>query len=209
MTVNIAFIDFDNAFGNNTNVLPNENINIKRVPQYEISTFDFTEFDVIIVPNFVDQEHLYMHKNVFKEFLNEKKIIAFFGHLFREWLPGASLFMPEKIKHFSDYNLYPEKNSAIFNGVQTEDMTFTKGVAGFFARGHYHADTHSEIHLKFKSGHVCSYADRHSTPGTVFVHAGRPLLGYQSEGKTTDVLRTQFIKWLQDETETLRGESVQ
>lgn len=209
MTVSIAFIDSGNAFGNNTNVLPNENITIKQVPQYEIGTFDFTEFDVIIVSNFADQENLYMHKNVVEEFLSEGKIVAFFGHLFRAWLPGASLFMPEKIKHFSDYNLYPEKNSAIFNGVLTEDMTFKKGVAGFFARGYYHADENFEIHLKFKSGHICSYADRHSTKGVIFVHAGRPLLSYHSEGKTTDVLRPQFIKWLHNVTEELKGESVQ
>lgn len=207
MSVNIAFIDSGNAFGNNTNVLPSEHIIIKPVPQYEIGTFDFTEFDVIIVPNFADQENLYMHKNVVEKFLNEQKIVAFFGHLFRAWLPGASLFMPEKIKHFSDYNLYPENNSTIFSGVLTEDMTFTKGVAGFFARGYYHADEHSEIHLKFKSGHVCSYVDRHSTRGTIFVHGGRSLLSYHSEGKTTDILRPQFIKWLHDETKASQGET--
>lgn len=209
MSVNIAFIDSGNAFGNNAGVFPDENITIKQVPQYEIGTFDFTEFDVIMVPNFADQENLYMHKNVFDEFLKEQKIIVFFGHLFRPWLPGAPLFMPEKIKHFSDYNLYPKNNSSIFKGVLTEDMTFKKGVAGFFARGHYYADKNSEIHLIFESGHVCSYADRHSTRGTIFVHAGRSLLGYHSEGKTTDVLRPQFIKWLHDETKALKGESVQ
>lgn len=209
MTISIAFIDSGNAFGNNTNVFPDENIIIKEVPQYDIGIFDFNEFDIIIVPNFADQENLYMHKNVISNFLETGKIVVFFGHLFRPWLPGAPLFMPEKIKHFSDYNLYPQNGSLIFKGVLTEDMTFKKGVAGFFARGHYHADEKCEVHLIFESGHICSYADRHSAKGTVFVHAGRSLLGYHSEGKTTDLLRRQFIDWLQKETSALKGESVQ
>ena len=163
MTVNIAFIDSGNAFGNNTDVFPGENIIIKKIDQYEIESYDFSEFDVIIVPNFADQENLYMHKNVIENFLSKGRIVVFFGHLFRPWLRGASLFMPEKINHFSDYNLYPEEDSEIFNGVLTEDMTFNKGVAGFFARGYYLADEKSEVHLKFKSGHICAYADRHSS----------------------------------------------
>lgn len=208
MTAVIAFIDPGNAFGNNTDVLSDENIMIHQVPQYKIGTYDFTEFDVIIVPNFADQENLYMHKNVIENFLKEKKIVVFFGHLFRSWLPGSSLFMPEKVNHFSDYNLYSENNSPIFIGVMTEDMTFKKGVAGFFARGHYHADERCEIHLVFKSGNVCAYADRHSTAGTIFVHGGRSLLGYHSEGSTTDLIRQQFIGWLQEEIAALKGEAV-
>lgn len=209
MTVKIAFIDPGNAFGNNTDIYPDENITIEKVTQYEIATYDFTEFDVILVTNFADQENLYMHKNVIEKFLEDSKIVIFFGHLFRPWLPCAPLFMPEKIKHFSDYNLYSQNDSAIFKGVLTEDMTFKKGVAGFFARGHYHADENCEIHLTFESGHVCAYADRHSTEGTIFVHAGRSLLGYHCEGKTTDVLRGQFIGWLQEEITALKGEAVE
>lgn len=209
MSLRIAFLDSGNAFGNNTDVFPDENIMIKQVPQYEIGTFDFSDFDVIMVANFADQENIYMHKNVIDKFLSEGKIVVFFGHLFRPWLPGAPLFMPEKIKHFSDYNLYPQKDSSIFKGVLTDDMTFNKGVAGFFSRGHYHADEKSEVHLKFKSGHICSYADRHSSKGTIFVHAGRPLLGYHSQGKTTDVLRLQFIEWLHNENRALKGESAE
>ena len=209
MSLKIAFLDSGNAFGNNTEVLPNENIMIQQVPQYEIGSYEFSDFDVIMVPNFADQENLYMHKNVIEKFLSQGKIIAFFGHLFRPWLPGAPLFMPEKIKHFSDYNLYPQENSSIFKGVLTEDMTFKKGVAGFFARGHYHADEKSEVHLIFESGHICSYADRHSTRGTIFVHAGRPLHGYYKDGKTTDRLRPQFIQWLHNEAKALKGESAE
>lgn len=208
MSLEIAFLDAGNAFGNNTETLEGENFNIELVPQYEISDYNFSKFDVMMVPNFIDQENLMMHKNVIEAFLSEGKIVAFFGHLFRPWLPGAPLFMPEKIKHFSDYNLYSVNDSPIFKGVLTEDMTFNKGVAGFFARGHYHADEKSEVHLKFKSGHVCTYVDRHSSEGTVFIHAGRPLHGYYKDGKTTDVLRTQFVEWLKKESSVLKGETV-
>lgn len=207
MTVKIAFIDSVNAFGSNMNVFPNENIIIRQVPQYEIKSYDFSEINVIMIPNFSDQENLYMHKDVIETFLNERKIVVFFGHLFRQWLPETPLFMPEKITHFTDYNLYQQNNTSIFKDVKTEDMTFNKGVAGFFARGHYIVDSSCEVHLSFGNGHTVSYADRTTTAGTIFVHGGRSLLDYYEQGKSTDVLRAQFIDWLITETEFLQGES--
>lgn len=207
MNFTIARIDAGHAFGANGQMQKVQDLTVQVIPQYEIQTTDLSNIDILLIPNFVDQEHLMMHKDIFEAFLSEKKIIAFYGHLFRPFLPNIPLFMPERIQHHTDYNVYPQNNTPIFEGVETEDMTVNKGVAGFFARGHYHVDEHAEVHLTFKSGHVVTYVDRHATNGTILVHAGRPLLGYTGQDKTTDRIRPQLLAWFENELKQLKEQN--
>lgn len=204
MNLSIGRLDPGHAFGANGQMVKISDLEIKKISQYSLDNDSLSDINVLIIPNFVDQEFLYANKQVIENFLAAKKIIVFCGHLFRPWLPGASLFMPERIQHHTDYNVYPQNNTPIFEGVSTEDMTISKGVAGFFARGHYHVTDEQEVHLAFKSGHVVTYVDRTATNGTIVVHAGRPLLGYTGQNKTTDRIRPQFLAWLKQETARLQ-----
>lgn len=51
--------------------------------------------------------------------------------------------------------------------------------------------------------------DRSSTNGTILVHAGRDLLGYTDENKSTDRIRPQFLAWLEKEIQTLKEDGEQ
>ena len=204
MNLSIARLDPGHAFGINGQMVKMTDLAIKNIPQYTLTSAALEDVNVLIIPNFVDQEFLYANKNIIERFLADKNIVVFCGHLLRPWLPGASLFMPERIQHHTDYNVYPQNNTPIFDGVETEDMTVNKGVAGFFARGYYHTTAEQEVHLRFKSGHVVTYVDRHATNGTIVVHAGRPLLGYSGHNKTTDRIRPQFLAFLTQELARLQ-----
>ena len=107
-------------------------------------------------------------------------IVIFCGHLFRKWLPGTSLFMPKKINGYKDYFVEPNAEAPLFNGIEIDDIVFNKGVAGFFARGYYYPPENTEICLTFTDGKVITYIARHTTNGTIIVHAGRNLLGYKN-----------------------------
>ncbi|AKG72843.1 hypothetical protein [Salinicoccus halodurans] len=208
MTIKIGYIDSGNAFGVDVRPTATESISISKIPQYNLHTEALCAYDVLMFPNFVDQEYLYSNRNIVKDFLDAKKIVVFQGHLFKNWLPGAPLFMPQPVRDYNDYKVYPHSGSSVFKGVTTEDMTFNKGVAGFFARGYYNIYGDQEAHLSFKNGNVVTYEDRRSTQGLIFVHGGRPLLNYQEQGKSTDRIRPQFISWLIKETAVLQGEKV-
>lgn len=201
--LNIAKLDPGHAFGANGQMLQDELTSFTAIPQYELTLEKLNDFDIFIIPNFVDQEHLYANKDIIEGFLAQNKILVFCGHLFRPFIPKQSLFMPQVIRSHKDYEVF-STNSPIFNGVLTEDMTLTNGVAGFFARGYYHTKPSDEKHLTFNNGYVVTYIDRESTAGTIVMHAGRDLFGYQNSGKTTDLIRTQFITYLQQEVARLQ-----
>lgn len=202
-------LDPGHAFGVNGRMQKDTGDESKVVEQYDFANEDLSGVDVLIIPNFVDQEFLFSQREKINDFLAKKKIVVYCGHLFREWLPGCAPFMPQHIQNYKDYEVFPAENSHIFEGVTTEDMTFKKGVAGFFARGYHHAPVGAEILLTFANGKPVTYIDRTSTNGTILVHAGRDLLGYAGENKSTDRIRPQFLAWLEAEVKTLKEGTAQ
>lgn len=208
MTMNalmtILKLDPGHAFGVNGRMQKDTGSEAKIIDQYDFVQEDLEKVDVLMIPNFIDQEFLYSQREKIANFLAQNKIVVYCGHLFREWLPGCGLFMPQLIQNYKDYEVFPTANTAIFNGVTTEDMTFKKGVAGFFARGYHHPPENAEILLTFANGKPVTYVDRATTKGTILVHAGRDLLGYSNENKSTDCIRPQFLAWLEEEVQTLK-----
>ena len=197
MKIQILELSASHAFGIRDIIKTDDYISV--IDQYELDSTDLSKYDVLLITYFADQEYLYKNKNIIENFLNEGKVVVFCGHLFREWLPGCSLFMPKKINGYKDYFVKATPNSPLFNDVKVEDMVCNKGVAGFFARGYYYAPKESEICLTFTDGKVISYIDRNTTNGTIIVHAGSNLLGYKNQNKTTDKISVQALDLLKSE----------
>lgn len=172
---------------------------ISVIDEYELETTDLSPYNVLLITYFADQEYLYKHKHIIENFLNEGKVVVFCGHLFRKWLPGCSLFMPKKLNSFKDYFVETIPNAPLFDGVEIEEMVCNKGVAGFFARGYYYAPENAEVCLTFTDGKVISYVDRHTTNGTIIVHAGQNLLSYLNATDSKKKIGEQTLALLNKE----------
>lgn len=197
MTLKILELTTCHAFS--ANAVKNTDSYRTAIDEYELDTTDLSDYNVLLITYFVDQEYLYKHKHIIENFLNEGKVVLFCGHLFRQWLPGASLFMPKKLNSYQDYFVNTIPGAPLFDGVEIEDMVCNKGVAGFFARGYYHAPENAEICLTFTDGKVISYIDRHTTKGTIIVHAGQNLLSYASATNTKKKIAEQALNLLKCE----------
>ena len=197
MELKILELSSSHAFGAMDTTETDSYITI--IDEYEFPETDLSNYNVLMITYFVDQEFLYKHKKLIEDFLNEGKAVVFCGHLFRPWLPGCSLFMPKKINSYKDYYVQAVSGAPLFNGVEMEDMVFYEGVAGFFARGYYYPPEQAEACLTFTDGKVISYIDRHTTNGTILVHSGRGLLGFKNAKNTTKKISEQVIDLLQKE----------
>ena len=169
------------------------------IDEYALESTDLSHYNVLMITYFIDQEYLYKHKQIIEDFLSEGKVVVFCGHLFRPWLPGCSLFMPKKLNSYNDYLVQTVPGAPLFDGVEIEDMVFNKGVAGFFARGYYYAPEKAEVCLTFKDGKVISYIDRHTTNGTIIVHAGQNILSYTNATNTKKKISEQALNLLKQE----------
>ena len=202
----ILWLDPGHAFGIGNRTDPFITENFTQIDQYDFADTDLSRFACIVVHDFIDQEYMYKHREKIASFLDEGKIVIFAGHLFKEWLPGCSIFQPKKIHSFRDYEVSIMAEHPIFAGVKPEDMTYNKGVSGFFARGaHLPLPEHAEVLLALPDDIPITYIDRHSTNGTIFVHSGRDLFAYRNQNKSSDRISSQLLQWIKDEYEELKA----
>lgn len=197
MELKILEVSASHAFGMTDIIKKDDYTSV--IDEYDFDSTDLSNYNVLVITYFVDQEYLYKHKQIIEDFLNEGKVVVFCGHLFRKWLPGCSLFMPKKLNSYKDYLLKTIPGAPIFDGVKVDDMVFNKGVAGFFSRGYYYAPENAEVCLTFEDGKVTTYIDRHTTNGTIIVHAGQNLLSYNYSKDTKHKIGEQTLALLKEE----------
>ncbi len=163
---------------------------------YSLPTSDLDAYAGIIVPTMVDQEFLYLHRGLLRTYLDRGGVIVFSGHLHRPWLPGAGLFEPKQVRTFRDYEVRIVGTHPIFAGVEDDDLTYRRGVAGFFARGHHCPPPRAEILVEFASGEPVVYIDEVTTGGALLVHAGSDLLNLGDRRSSASRVPTQLLSWI-------------
>lgn len=162
---------------------------------YELASTDLGPFVGLIIGGSADQEFLLRNKGVIDGFLDDGKTLVFSGHLFREWLPGCGLFVPKAIDSVDDYRVTLEDDHPVFEGVDPEDLTFRRGVAGFFARGHHPPPAGAQILARLDGGEPIVYVDRSTTNGVILAHSGNDLLGF-ADGGTAARIVPQLVEWI-------------
>lgn len=179
---------------------------LEAIDVYDLPSTDLLAYKGLAVTSACDQEFLLKHADQIRAFLDDGRVLAFSGHLFRPWLPGAGMFQPKTIRHHLDYTVRLVNEHPIFEGVREEDLTFRKGVAGFFARGHHEPPPGAEILARLvdrEHGEPIVYVDRVSTRGVILVHAGNDLLASVDRDSTAGRVAGQLIRWMLTEAEAL------
>ncbi|TCJ16726.1 phosphate starvation-inducible protein PhoH [Rubrobacter taiwanensis] len=181
---------------------------VESLDMYELPEAELSPYVALMITGNVDQELLYRERKRIQDFLDSGKVLVFSGHLSREWLPGAGTFVPKEIRSFQDYEIHKAKDHPIFEGVETKDLTFRRGVAGFFARGHNPPPEGVEVILTLPGGEPVVYVDRRSTRGVIFVSACYDLLGFgldrlysdDAPETTASLIAPQLLAWIEKET---------
>jgi len=116
------------------------------------------------------------------------------------------MFKPKTIASFHDCTVRIVGEHPIFAGVREEDLTFRRGVAGFFARGHHRPPPGGEVLARLvdtKNGEPIVYVDRVSTAGVILVHAGNDLIASTDRASTAGWIAPQLVGWMLAETARL------
>lgn len=177
-----------------------------RLDLYEVGAADLTRYAALIVPAMADQEHLARHRDVLRAYLDAGGVVVFGGHLHRNWLPGAATFVPLDPPSLRGYRVAEIADHPVFECVEPDDLTFRRGVAGFFARGHHPVPDGAEVLVRLAGGEPATYVDRVSTGGTILVQASCDLLGYAgSAGGTAQRIPEQLLEWVRAQSRIRPG----
>lgn len=196
----IGFLDPDDAFTRRFVERQFFEENLERIDMYELPRVDLSRVSGLVVSSQVDQEFLYRHRDRVRAFLDAGGVVAFSGHLSRQWLPGARCFRPKSIESHDDYTVVEANPHPVFQGVEMEDLTYHRGVAGFFARGHHPPPDGSTTVLRFTSGEPVVYVDEVSTNGTIFAHSGNDLISFGRRPSTAARVPGQLVAWMRTES---------
>lgn len=166
---------------------------------YDLPGADLSGYAGLVIEGLVDQEFLHRQRAVIRELLDHAKVLVYSGHLLRPWLPGCGAFVPKQIRSFRDYTVRVVTPHPVFDGVDATDLTFRRGVAGFFARGHHPPPRGAEVLVALAGGEPVVYLDRHTTVGTILVHAGDSLLSWAEPGSSATRIAPQLLEWIRRE----------
>jgi hypothetical protein len=166
---------------------------------YDLSGLDLEPYAALLVAGMVDQEYLMTCRDTVARFLGRGRVVVFCGHLFRPWLPGCPPFVPAAIATVGDYAVHveeaPLERIPVFASVDPDDLTYRRGVAGFFARGHHDPPPGATVLARLAGGQPITWVDEQATPGAVLVHAGADLLGYGADDSSASRVGPQLVDW--------------
>jgi hypothetical protein len=196
----IGFLDPDDAFTRRFVETPFFETHLERIDMYDLPDTDLTSYPGLVVSSQVDQDFLYRHRHRIRQYLDAGGVVAFSGHLARRWLPGAACFEPKAIDSSEDYTVVEATPHPVFEGVEMADLTYQRGVAGFFARGHNTPPATATTLLRLRDGEPVVYVDTESTDGVIFAHSGNDLISFGRRSTTAGRVPDQLVAWMRAES---------
>ncbi|GAA2561651.1 hypothetical protein GCM10010210_40200 [Pseudonocardia hydrocarbonoxydans] len=174
---------------------PEPSVDGDRIDLYRLPVTDLGRYRLVVVPGMADQEFLARHREVIRGYLDGGGVLLFGGHLHRDWLPGASRFVPLHPPSLASYRVAEIAPHPIFDGVGPDDLTFRRGVAGFFARGHHPPPPGAQVLVRLAGGEPATYVDQVSTAGTIVVHTTADLFTHGEPGTPAARVPGQLVAW--------------
>ncbi|WP_282350931.1 phosphate starvation-inducible protein PhoH [Haloferax volcanii] len=203
----VGFLDPDDCFTRPFCQTPFVREHLVRIDQYDLLETELSRFAGVVISSHADQDYLYRHRDVIREFLDVGGVVVFSGHLATRWLPGAAPFVPRDIEDHTDYVVSEVTSHPVFDGVSMDDLTYQRGVAGFFARGHNPPPAHATAILELPGGEPVVYVDDETTDGTIFAHSGNDLIGFGRRETSAARVPRQLVSWIRTESDVAVGGS--
>lgn len=181
-----------------SSVLPDyKNGNSVGIPMYALASTDLSAFSCLIIPTTADQRELLRCKSQLQSYLHNGGKLVFNGHVAYCFLDELRPYQVSPEKGLAGLQVRPLHNHPIFAGVKGEDLTFRKGVAGFYGRGYNPppvgaqvlCELGTEIHLPI------DWLYTYPSGGQLLVHAGNDLLSFANT-PSTQHLRSALFDWM-------------
>jgi hypothetical protein len=153
----------------------------------------------LLVPMHADQRHLAGFRPVLEEFLAAGGTIVMCGQIAHPFLADLRPFVPLARMRPADLAVRIATRHPIWAGIDPNDLTFRRGVAGFYGRGENPPPVAATILTTVGHGRMAVdwLTERHHG-GRLLVHGGNDLWSFADDDTTAARLAPQLIAWLLD-----------
>lgn len=187
---------------------PHTGARVQGLDMYALGEVDLTNYRGLLIPIHADQRFLLSLRSKLEAFLQSGAKLIVCGHVAYPFLPKLASFVPLMKRSSEDYRVWRVQEHAIFAGVETADLTFRKGVAGFYGRGHNPPPPQARVlHcLGAPDGAPVDYLYDGPDGGEVLVHAGNDLWMYVADNTSANRIAPQLLDWIESVEPSMRPE---
>jgi hypothetical protein len=164
---------------------------------YRLPATDLTGVRGLITAAGADQIFLERHRDLLTGFVRAGGRIAVMGHAVTAFLPGLGVWRKLTYSGPKDLAISLGDPHPVWEGVDPVDLSFRKGVSGFYARG-YADKLPADALIATRIGRLALPLD-YIYPlgaGQVLVHGGNDLTNWKDDPNTSARMTPQLIDWL-------------
>jgi len=168
---------------------------VRGVDCYELCPETLAGAAAILVGIHVDQRHLQSLSSMLDSFVTGGGRAVICGQVAIPFMGGLSPFRPLEGYGVDDLAVHSIQAHPVWAGVDLGDITFTRGVAGFYGRGwHEPPDDALVVNGLGPSRLALDYVYPYGS-GEVLVHGGNDLWGWADATNSAARLTHQLLEW--------------
>ncbi len=153
--------------------------------------------DALLVPAHIDQRALSARSAVLGRFLDQGGTLVLNGHMVYPVLPELAAFVPAAERGLEGLVVERVEAHPVFDGVNVDDLSFRRGVAGFYGRGANPPPPGARVlHRLKRDGSPLDWVWRRPAGGQVFMHGGNTLWMYVEDPTSAARIGPQLLRWL-------------
>lgn len=176
---------------------PDLGARVDAVAMEDLPRVDLARYRGLLIGLHADQILLQAQRPQLERFLAGGGTIVFCGHVAHPFLEELRPFEPMKGYRLDDLRVKFERPHPIWAGVDAEHLTFRRGVAGFYGRGHNPPPADAEIiNTLGPQRRAVDFVCRPSAGGRLLVHAGADLWGYLEADSSASRMGPQLLDWI-------------
>jgi hypothetical protein len=163
---------------------------------YDLPALHLNNFSSLLVSMHVDQRFLASRVEQVASFLQDGGTVVANGHLAYPFLPGITGFHALENYGLKDLSVRRLLDHAIWAGVSESDLTFRRGVAGFYGRAwHEPPDGATVVHALGTPDRPLDFIYRVGR-GRVLFHGGNDLWQYGGGADSAGRILPQLLHWM-------------
>jgi len=166
-------------------------------PLYELERTELSGYRGLLVGLHVDQRYLAARRPQLEAFLAGGGTVVFCGHVAYPFLAELSAYRPISGYKAADLVVARVAEHPVWAGVDVADLTWRRGVAGFYGRGGNPPPAGATVvHTLGPKAVPVDFVCRPAVGGRLLVHAGADLWGYLETDGTAARMAPQLLDWL-------------
>lgn len=170
---------------------------VDSLPMHDLPRIDLARYRGLLVTMHADQRLLARQRTQLEAFLAQGGTIVFCGHVAYPILDELNPYQPIADYRLDDLRVAPERPHPVWEGVDPEHLTFRKGVAGFYGRGHNPPPPGARVINTLGPRRLpVDFECRPRAGGRLLVHAGADLWTYLEADSSATRLTPQLLDWI-------------